>query len=68
MLNSVRVRGTTSIMGGNDPLPMFDAQVKGNGTITYDIAQMALKALNIDQYGLDRSADLRRTAVCSKSL
>ena len=29
------------------------SQVKGNGTITYDIAQMALKALNIDQYGLD---------------
>ena len=29
------------------------AQVKGNGTITTSITQVALKALNIDQYGLD---------------
>jgi Holliday junction DNA helicase RuvB len=27
--------------------------VKGNGTITLEIAQMALNALNIDKYGLD---------------
>ena len=27
--------------------------MKGNGTITTSITQVALKALNIDQYGLD---------------
>lgn len=29
------------------------AQVRGNGTITLDIARYALEALNIDKYGLD---------------
>jgi Holliday junction DNA helicase RuvB len=29
------------------------AQVKGNGTITAEIAQIALQSLNIDKYGLD---------------
>lgn len=29
------------------------AQIKGNGTITRDIAQMALKALDVDENGLD---------------
>lgn len=29
------------------------AQVKGDGTITYDITQVALSALNVDQHGLD---------------
>ena len=29
------------------------AQVRGNGTITLDIARFALEALNIDKYGLD---------------
>ena len=29
------------------------AQVKGNGTIDYDITQVALTALNIDKHGLD---------------
>lgn len=29
------------------------AQIKGNGTITFDITQIALAALNVDQNGLD---------------
>jgi len=29
------------------------AQIKGNGTITIEIAQMALLALNVDKHGLD---------------
>ncbi len=29
------------------------AQIKGNGTIDSDIAQYGLKALNVDEYGLD---------------
>lgn len=29
------------------------AQVKGDGTITYEITQVALSALNVDQHGLD---------------
>lgn len=29
------------------------AQIKGNGTITYDITQIALAALNVDKHGLD---------------
>ena len=29
------------------------AQIQGNGTITLDIARIGLKALNVDQHGLD---------------
>lgn len=29
------------------------AQIKGDGTITYDITQIALAALNVDKHGLD---------------
>ncbi|MCQ2270055.1 MAG: Holliday junction branch migration DNA helicase RuvB [Bacteroidales bacterium] len=29
------------------------AQIKGNGTITYEITQIALAALNVDKHGLD---------------
>ncbi len=29
------------------------AQIKGDGTITYDITQVALSALNVDKHGLD---------------
>lgn len=29
------------------------AQIKGDGTITYEITQIALTALNVDQHGLD---------------
>ena len=50
---SRRSRGTPRIANSLLRRVRDFAQVKGNGTITYDIAQMALKALNIDQYGLD---------------
>ncbi|MGI6242217.1 MAG: Holliday junction branch migration DNA helicase RuvB [Prevotella sp.] len=48
-----RSRGTPRIANGLLRRVRDFAQVKGNGTITTDIAQLSLKALNIDQYGLD---------------
>ena len=47
-----RSRGTPRIANGLLRVRDF-AQVKGNGTITKDIADIALSALNIDSYGLD---------------
>ena len=49
---SRRSRGTPRIANSLLRRVRDFAQVKGNGTSTYDIAQMALKALNIDQYVL----------------
>ena len=48
-----RSRGTPRIANGLLRRVRDFAQVKGNGTITTSIAQIALKALNIDSYGLD---------------
>ena len=48
-----RSRGTPRIANGLLRRVRDFAQVKGNGTITTDIAQLSLSALNIDQYGLD---------------
>ena len=48
-----RSRGTPRIANGLLRLVRDFAQVKGNGTITKDIADIALSALNIDSYGLD---------------
>ncbi len=50
-----RSRGTPRIANGLLRRVRDFAQVKGNGTITTDIAQLALSALNIDQYGLDET-------------
>ena len=50
-----RSRGTPRIANGLLRRMRDFAQVKGNGTITTDIAQLALGALNIDQYGLDET-------------
>lgn len=50
-----RSRGTPRIANGLLRRVRDFAQVKGNGTITTDIAQLALGALNIDQYGLDET-------------
>lgn len=50
---SRRSRGTPRIANGLLRRVRDFAQVKGNGTITNEIAQLALKSLNIDQYGLD---------------
>ena len=50
---SRRSRGTPRIANGLLRRVRDFAQVKGNGTITTDIAQLSLSALNIDSYGLD---------------
>jgi Holliday junction DNA helicase RuvB len=48
-----RSRGTPRIANGLLRRVRDFAQVKGNGTITPDIAKLSLGALNIDRYGLD---------------
>lgn len=48
-----RSRGTPRIANGLLRRVRDFAQVKGNGTITKGIADIALSALNIDSYGLD---------------
>jgi Holliday junction DNA helicase RuvB len=40
--------------------------VKGNGTITPEIAKFALQALNIDQYGLDETDNKILLAIIDK--
>ncbi len=50
---SRRSRGTPRIANALLRRVRDFAQVKGNGRITHDIAQFALRALNIDRYGLD---------------
>ena len=42
------------------------AQVKGNGTITKEIADLALGALNIDSYGLDEIDNRILTTIIDK--
>ena len=63
---SRRSRGTPRIANSLLRRVRDFAQVKGNGTITYDIAQMALKALNIDQYGLDEIDNKILTTIIDK--
>jgi Holliday junction DNA helicase RuvB len=48
-----RSRGTPRIANALLRRTLDFAQIKGNGTITVDIAQMALNALNVDKNGLD---------------
>ena len=48
-----RSRGTPRIANALLRRVRDFAQVKGNGTIDYEIACFALEALNIDKYGLD---------------
>ena len=48
-----RSRGTPRIANNLLRRTRDFAQIKGDGTITMDIAQMALEALNVDQNGLD---------------
>jgi Holliday junction DNA helicase RuvB len=48
-----RSRGTPRISNNLLRRTRDFAQIKGNGIITMDIAQMALKALDVDQNGLD---------------
>lgn len=42
------------------------AQIKGNGTITLGIAQMALVALNVDKHGLDEMDNRILSAIIDK--
>ncbi len=48
-----RSRGTPRIANALLRRTRDFAQIKGNGTITVEIAQMALNALNVDKNGLD---------------
>lgn len=48
-----RSRGTPRIANNLLRRTRDFAQIKGNGIITMEIAQMALKALDVDQHGLD---------------
>jgi holliday junction DNA helicase RuvB len=48
-----RSRGTPRISNNLLRRTRDFAQIKGNGTITRDIAQIALKALDVDENGLD---------------
>lgn len=48
-----RSRGTPRISNNLLRRTRDFAQIKGNGIITKDIAQMALKALDVDEHGLD---------------
>ena len=63
---SRRSRGTPRIANSLLRRVRDFAQVKGNGTITFEIAQMALKALNIDQYGLDEIDNKILTTIIDK--
>lgn len=42
------------------------AQIKGDGTITLDITKMALKALNVDEHGLDEMDNRILTTIIDK--
>ncbi len=48
-----RSRGTPRIANNLLRRTRDFAEIKGDGTITMEIAQMALKALDVDQHGLD---------------
>lgn len=48
-----RSRGTPRIVNNLLRRTRDFAQIKGDGTITKEIAEMALKALDVDQHGLD---------------
>ena len=61
-----RSRGTPRIANSLLRRVRDFAQVKGNGTITTDIAQLSLQALNIDQYGLDETDNKILTTIIDK--
>lgn len=50
---SMRSRGTPRVANALLRRVRDFAQVKGNGTINFEIARYSLEALNIDKYGLD---------------
>ena len=63
---SRRSRGTPRIANSLLRRVRDFAQVKGNGTITAEIAKFGLKALNIDQYGLDEIDNKILTTIIDK--
>lgn len=61
-----RSRGTPRIANALLRRVRDFAQIKGNGTITLDIAQLALSALNVDQHGLDEMDNRILAAIVEK--
>jgi Holliday junction DNA helicase RuvB len=61
-----RSRGTPRIANALLRRVRDFAQIKGDGTITFEIAQMALTALNVDKYGLDEMDNKILTTVIDK--
>ncbi len=61
-----RSRGTPRIANGLLRRVRDFAQVKGNGTITTDIARLSLAALNIDSHGLDEIDNKILTTIIDK--
>lgn len=63
---ALRSRGTPRIANALLRRTRDFAQVKGNGTITCEIAEYALNALNIDKYGLDEIDNKILTTIIEK--
>jgi Holliday junction DNA helicase RuvB len=61
-----RSRGTPRIANALLRRVRDFAQIKGDGSITHDIARIALSALNVDAYGLDEMDNRILTAMISK--
>lgn len=61
-----RSRGTPRIANALLRRVRDFAQIKGDGTISFEIAQMALTALNVDKYGLDEMDNKILTTVIDK--
>ncbi len=61
-----RSRGTPRIANALLRRMRDFAQVKGKGVITLDIAKMGLKALNVDEYGLDEMDNRILSAIIHK--
>jgi Holliday junction DNA helicase RuvB len=61
-----RSRGTPRIANALLRRTRDFAQIKGNGTITLDIAQFALQALNVDANGLDEMDNKILTTIIDK--
>lgn len=61
-----RSRGTPRIANGLLRRMRDFAQVKGNGTIDIEIAKFGLKALNVDNYGLDDMDNRVLSAIIDK--
>lgn len=61
-----RSRGTPRIANNLLRRTRDFAQIKGDGTITIEIAQMALKALDVDEHGLDEMDNRILTTIIQK--